>query len=60
MIDFFVDTPNWLKPLPGLAVLGASYGVYLAGFFWPWGWAVGGVLLLAGICLMEKPGGYNF
>ena len=60
MLDFLTDAPNWIKPLPGLAMLGVAYAIYLGGWFWPWGWAIGGVLLLAGIFLMKKPGGYNF
>ncbi len=29
----------------GLLALAASTVMWLVGYFWPWGWAVGGVLL---------------
>lgn len=62
MLDFLIGAPNWIKPLPGLAMLGVSYLIYYNGYIWPWGWAIGGVLLCAGILLMKSKSesGYNF
>ena len=60
MLDFLVDSPNWLKPLPGLALLAVAFVIYLNGYIWPWGWGIGGLLLVIGFCLMKKSDGYNF
>ena len=60
MLDWLIEAPNWIKPLPGLALLGVSGLIYLNGYFWPWGIAVGMVLLIAGISLMKKDNGYRF
>ena len=52
--------PNWLKPLPGLAVLAGATVAYLNGYLWPWGWGVGVVLLCVGIMMIKKDDGYKF
>lgn len=60
MLDWLTEAPNWLKPLPGLGVLAIAGIIYLNGYVWPWGFAVGAVLLIAGILMMKKKGDYNF
>jgi hypothetical protein len=53
-----VDIVEWLierklaRAVVGLVLVGISALVWLGGHFWPWGWAVGGILLLTAI-----PGG---
>jgi hypothetical protein len=51
-----------LKLVPGLAMLGLSFGILMAGYAWPWGWAIGVVLLCIGIATMgkKKSDNYNF
>ncbi len=60
MLDWLINAPNWLKPLPGLLVLLLTLIIYLNGYFWPWGLAVGAVLLIAGLELIKKDNGYRF
>jgi len=51
--------PLWRYGLP-ILLLAISTGIWLAGWFWPWGWAVGGVMLLfAGPSDSQKKG-YRF
>lgn len=33
----------------GLALLGVSTVMWLSGWFWPWGWVVGGLCFLWGL-----------
>ena len=47
MLDWWIDLPSWLKYGVALLILGATTIIWFAGYVWPWGWAVGGVLLLA-------------
>jgi len=47
MFEWYAELPRWMKVGISLLILGAAYGVYLAGYFWPWAWGVGGVLLVA-------------
>ncbi len=49
MFDWFLDIPLWLRALIGLGFLAVSTVFWLSGWFWPWGWAVGGIILLASI-----------
>ena len=53
------DLPNWIKPLPGLLVLGIATVAYFGGYIWPWGWGVGVVLLCVGILILKKDDGYH-
>jgi len=45
---------EWFADLSPIAKYGAAF-LFLAGLFWPWGWAVGGVLLV--FALFAKGGG---
>ena len=53
-----MDIVEWLiysrltRLVVGLILLGVSTVIWMSGYFWPWGWVVGGILLLAAI-----PGG---
>lgn len=47
MFEWFADLPRLAKVGVALLVLGVSAGAWFAGYFWPWGWGVGGVLLIA-------------
>ncbi len=61
MIEWLMDQPNWLKPLPGLALLSVSAVIFLSGYIWFYGIAGGVVLLIAGFLMMgSNKGGYNF
>jgi hypothetical protein len=54
--------PNWLKPLPGLLVLGIAALTLLGPVIWTGGFIFGSVLLLVGLATMKvgKGSGYNF
>ena len=47
MLDWWIDLPSWLKYGVALLVLSVAAGAWFAGYFWPGGWGVGGVLLCA-------------
>ncbi len=49
MLDWFFDTPLWIRALIGLGLLAVSTLFWMGGRFWPWGWAVGVIILLASI-----------
>ncbi len=49
MISWLLDSPHWVRALIGLALLGVSTLLYFGGTIWPWGWVVGGIILLAAI-----------
>lgn len=51
MLDWWIDLPSWLKYGVALLVLAISGVMWIAGWFWPWGWGVGGVLLMAALCI---------
>ena len=47
MFEWYTDLSMLAKIAISLFILGIAYGVYLAGFFWPWAWGMGGVLFVA-------------
>ena len=49
MFEWFLEIPLWLRALVGLGLLAVSSVIWFAGWFWPWGWVVGGIILLASI-----------
>lgn len=51
MFEWFAGLPAWLKYGIALIFLGASAFEYSQGVFWPWGWGMGFVLLLAAMVL---------
>lgn len=46
MFEWWEDVPVWLRLTLSLGLLAISTVVFFAGYFWPWGWAIGGVLLV--------------
>ena len=60
-IQWWADLPAWLRYGVSLALIGVStYLFFFANRFWPWGWALGLVLLIfSGPSDPEKKG-YNF
>ena len=49
MFEWFAELSPIAKYGLAFLFLGISTVAYFCGYFWPWGWAVGGVLLLAAI-----------
>jgi hypothetical protein len=46
--------------IPGLILLGISTAAYFGGYFWPWGWAMGAVLLMFCEKSSSEKKGYRF
>ncbi|MEM7230024.1 MAG: hypothetical protein AAF432_14540 [Planctomycetota bacterium] len=51
LIEFWIDLPWWLKYGVALIFLIISTVMYFNDVFWPAGWAIGGVLLLAAMAI---------
>lgn len=47
MFEWWTDLSKGARIGVSLLFLGISTVLFLSGIFWPWGWAVGGVLLIA-------------
>ncbi len=45
LFEWWMDKPAWLRALLSLILIGISTAIYFAGYFWPWGWAIGGIML---------------
>ena len=48
MLEWWTDLPGWARLGIPIALLAVSTLLFFNGVFWPWGWAIGGVLLLFG------------
>ncbi|MCC6464305.1 MAG: hypothetical protein IT463_03070 [Planctomycetes bacterium] len=48
---WWMDLPWWLRWLICLIPLGIAVGMLASGKFWPWGFAVGGILTLINLFL---------
>ena len=60
LIGWWSGLPWWLRYGVAFLLLGISTAFFFMGKIWPWGWAVGGVLLLfSGKSESEKKG-YRF
>ena len=46
LLGWYGALPAWLRFGVALLFIAISTGLLFAGRFWPWGWAVGGVLLV--------------
>src|SRR5262249_31049002 len=46
LFDWYADLSPWLRFGAALFFIAISTALFFAGRFWPWGWAVGGVLLI--------------
>ena len=60
MFDWWTDLPWWLRYGVAVTFLLISTVLYFAGWFWPWGWAVGIVLLMFGGRSDSEKKGYRF
>jgi hypothetical protein len=58
--DLLSHVPNWVKPLPGLLLLGIAVLMLLNGTLWFFGWGAGVALTCAGLMMMGKKNDYNF
>jgi hypothetical protein len=59
MIGWWTGLPWWLRAGVALLFLLASTVLLLLGRFWPWGWAVGAVLLLLSFPSGPERKGYH-
>ncbi len=60
VIEWWAGLPMWLRVGVALLFLGLSTVLWFLGRFWPWGWAVGGILLLMSGKSSSEKSGYNF
>jgi hypothetical protein len=44
--EWLVGLSPWVKFSVGLLFLLISTGMWFAGYFWPWGWFIGAVLIM--------------
>lgn len=49
LLDKWLDCPLWLRWTLCIIFLGISTLLYFRDIFWPYGWVVGGVLLLVNL-----------
>jgi len=60
MFSWFGELPWWLRyGIAGIFIL-ISTVMFIGGTFWPWGWAVGMVLLFFGGPSDSEKKGYRF
>jgi hypothetical protein len=60
MLDFWFDQRPLVRFGLSLIVLGVCAGIWFAGWFWPYGWVIGGVMLLGSFPSSSEKSGYNF
>lgn len=60
MLDWWCDLPWWLRYGFALLMLLISTILFFCGIFWPWGWAMGLILLLLSGRSQSEKDGYNF
>jgi hypothetical protein len=59
LFEWWAGLPWWLRVGVAVAFLLSSTILLLAGRFWPWGWAVGVVLLLFSFPSKAERKGYH-
>jgi hypothetical protein len=59
LLEWWGGLSPWLRYGVALVFLLISTILYFAGTFWPWGWAVGGVLLLLSFPSSAEKKGYH-
>jgi hypothetical protein len=59
MIGWWTGLSWWLRAGVALLFLLASTILWILGWFWPWGWAIGGVLLLLSFPSKPENKGYH-
>ena len=60
MFNFWYELPTIFRIVLGLVFIGISTALFFfANTIWPWGWAVGAIMVLASGAGNNK-GGYNF
>src|SRR5262245_60432473 len=59
LFEWFGGLRWWVRLCVALFFLLLSTLLWLAGYFWPWGWAVGGVLLLFSFPSDAEKKGYH-
>jgi len=60
MFEWWADLSPWVRYGVAIAFLLVSTILYLGGTFWPWGWAVGAVLLVFAGKSSSEDKGYRF
>lgn len=60
MFEWWYDINHWARKGIAVGILLLTTIIFLCGWFWPWGWAVGGVLLLFSGRNDSDKSGYNF
>ena len=61
LFELWYDAPWWLRVIIALVPLLISTALFFfADTIWPWGWAVGGVLLLFSGRSQSEKKGYHF
>ena len=59
MFEWWAGLPWWLRLIVAQVFLLVSTLLWFAGTFWPWGWAVGVVLLLFSFPSNAEKKGYH-
>ncbi|OAI41050.1 hypothetical protein AYO40_03970 [Planctomycetaceae bacterium SCGC AG-212-D15] len=59
MFEWWAGLPPLIRFGVSIFFLLVSTGLWAAGYFWPWGWAVGGVLLLFSFPSGPEKKGYH-
>jgi hypothetical protein len=59
MLDWWAGLSWKLRLAVALAFLVLSTVILLCGYFWPWGWAIGGALLLFAFPSEAEKRGYH-
>ena len=59
MIRWWSESSGWIKYGFPVVLLAVSTIAWLAGCFWPWGWAVGAALLVASVAFSDVKSGWE-
>lgn len=59
IFEWFAGLNTWVKVSVSLLLILSSTLLWFAGWFWPWGWAVGVILLLCSFPNDVQKRGYH-